>query len=286
MKDLYTFDATTDAALKTYQDVTKAYKNFFDEVGIPYLVAQASSGAMGGDMSHEYHYPSQHGEDLLYSCPNLECGFVANVETLPISPDTGSKERTEHSCPQCSTKLSPVRAIEVGHTFHLGTRYSLPLSAQISYPTPEDPNAVTLLEMGCHGIGLSRLIPAVASSLAQSSTHSLQWPQAIAPFEVVIIPGLKKDDAATSVYDFLVQSGNFDVVLDDRTNRDFTWKMKDADMIGYPVVVIVGRAWDDNGIKKLEIQWQKQGKREKTVVSVDGLEAAVKHLLESHGKEA
>ncbi|KAF2491903.1 class II aaRS and biotin synthetase [Lophium mytilinum] len=78
MKDLYTFDSTPKMALETYSSVRKAYAAFFDELKIPYVVADADSGAMGGNLSHEYHFVSPIGEDHVCSCN--KCHYVANEE--------------------------------------------------------------------------------------------------------------------------------------------------------------------------------------------------------------
>ena len=78
MKDLYTFDYSAHLALETYNQVRRAYTALFDELKIPYLVAVADSGDMGGDLSHEYHFPSRRGEDHVISCD--ACDYVANEE--------------------------------------------------------------------------------------------------------------------------------------------------------------------------------------------------------------
>lgn len=78
MKDLYTFDSTPELAMQTYQRVRDVYSQLFDNFKIPYLVAEASSGDIGGSISHEYHLPSEAGEDQVASCN--KCNYVANVE--------------------------------------------------------------------------------------------------------------------------------------------------------------------------------------------------------------
>lgn len=276
MKDLYTFDSSRLAALDTYKDVTGAYHRFFDEIGVPFIVARASSGAMGGDMSHEYHYPSDHGEDTLFRCVAPGCGHVENSELFPIREPEDLKNI---SCVRCKNQMEPLTAIEVGHTFHLGTRYSAPLSASILVPTEDNRSASQHLEMGCHGIGLSRLIPAIISSTSVPASNTLNWPRVTAPFEAVVVGAGDKSEAAIQVYDSLKSIGKVDVALDDRDHREFGWKMKDADMIGYPVIVVVGRAWESEGVRQVEVQWSEQGKRQKTHVNLDGLDATIRKVL-------
>jgi len=372
MKDLYTFDSSPKSALETYESVREAYTNFFNELKLPYLVADADSGNMGGKLSHEYHFASPKGEDYIFSCNS--CNYVANeelvekktdaaapkigdslmftgisvdkktainihipnssaigvdrvswdgvsafvnlhavkkalpkdveidtgIETSTLSfllskttntvdiydpthrnaPSTSSMDITltkpGDPCPRCSTgKLNIQKAIEVGHTFHLGTRYSVPLNAVIALP---DQNLSSPIHMGCHGIGVSRIIGAVASLL--SDAKGLNWPRVIAPYEAIILSDQKTNEADTSeVYDALYGEGrnsDVDIVLDDRAGKSLGWKLKDADLIGYPVVVVLGRGWKEK--REVEIQCRRLGV--KKYVELKLLRAEVLALLE------
>src|SRR6478609_6306466 len=93
MKDLYTFDLTTLEAVETYRQVSAAYRAFFDELKLPYLVAEASSGDMGGDLSHEYHLPSSVGEDTVINCDS--CGYTANDEVATLRPPSTAYDGSE-----------------------------------------------------------------------------------------------------------------------------------------------------------------------------------------------
>lgn len=84
MKDMYSFDITQDAAKSTYTEVQTAYNAFFKEVGVPFVVAEADSGSIGGSLSHEYHYLSHVGEDTVATCDH--CKFTANVEKAIAEP--------------------------------------------------------------------------------------------------------------------------------------------------------------------------------------------------------
>ena len=81
MKDLYNFDKDEASAIATYEEVRKAYANFFDELNVPYVEASADSGDMGGTLSHEFHIPSPLGEDNLIIC--TECDLARNEEYVP-----------------------------------------------------------------------------------------------------------------------------------------------------------------------------------------------------------
>lgn len=142
--------------------------------------------------------------------------------------------------------------------------------------------------MGCHGIGVSRLIGACASLLADAK--GLNWPLSIAPFEVLLIPGSgvsKESGEVERAYDALTSSSSpaavgegelrqgWDVAIDDR-ERQMGWKLKDADLVGYPFIVVMGRAWKERG--KVEVQCRRLGvKRE---VEVDGLGEVLRGMAE------
>ena len=424
MKDLYTFDTGIKDALHTYEIVRRAYAAFFNEFKVPYLVAEASSGDIGGDLSHEYHIPSAKGEDNLIICNS--CGYVANEElaksetnsrirlesgstevscktwvgitkdrttlivaTFPsyvaarasdgeqwrsadLSPhkikslipdldtrvedpwnqfeqtpehqrkilrvydkrlqttrkaskadnfykddvvkflsrslpakDDNSLESLEEdlikigtgdACAMCETGTLKIQSsVELGHTFHLGTRYSEPLGATIAAdPSQSKPDGTVVsatqaisnasqipIQMGCHGIGVSRLIAAMADALVDSK--GLNWPSVMAPFQAIIVPTKNQEAEAAGVYD-LLSSGQYnsadgnesiDTILDDR-DKDFGWKLRDADMIGYPVIVVVGRDWKTE--RKLEVQCRRLGVKES--VHAEGLKIFVEKLLE------
>ena len=431
MKDLYTFDYTKQDALQTYEAIRKGYSAFFDEFKIPYLVAKADSGSIGGDLSHEYHFPTSKGEDNVMSCNS--CAYVANEELakshgvdgtdneaegnrkfyyrlvpgdpsinvvdlgdpaelrpktrswyginldrntlfhaiLPLNTanadgnnireaqinphalrlhfkdidlkvddpfklfaehieglgadsleeeyalverifdyrlprslieeynnlenrtsdiskwlPTGEQSRRPDlvkieagdNCPECRIgSLRVQKAVELGHTFFLGTRYSGPLEATVATPAvrtetsntdglisgeidstgPGPQPSTSAIQMGCHGIGVSRMIAAVADSLADDK--GLNWPRVMAPFEAVVIPAKGFEQDAIQILDLLNTSAPMhpsppeqeqdeketpliDAILDDR-EKEMAWKLKDADLIGYPVIVVLGRAW-------------------------------------------
>ena len=185
---------------------------------------------------------------------------------------------TGDGCPNCVRgTLNVESAVELGHTFHLGTQYSEPLKAIVA--TKESPNEQVAMQMGCHGIGISRLIAAVADSLADSK--GLNWPRVMAPFEVVVVFGDELENEAVEVYDALtaeaedVSGQRIDALLDDR-NKQLGWKLRDADLIGYPVIVVVGRDWKKG--KKVEVQCRRL--HTKDLVPVGKLRAYVEAKLQ------
>ncbi|KAI9883216.1 MAG: hypothetical protein M1823_005009, partial [Watsoniomyces obsoletus] len=478
MKDLYTFDQSVNAAMKTYDSVSVSYRGIFNELKIPYVVAEADSGDMGGSLSHEYHLPSNAGEDWIVSCDN--CDYRANREVartgfdkpgaevpqmssirsrsgdmshpdmekgqldpsqlavwsgvskdrltlvnvfrlMPLSPANAGTAQEEgisvaavksvfpsldasvedpfrvwqervssatevdgeqrntvsrivnlydHSlagiasqpgllqaaqaklsqiigsqqlalsqmsqitahpmtgqplrlaeitdgdaCPKCAHgRLRVQKGIELGHTFFLGTKYSQALQAYIDHDgasaqdIPAAPTSSTSgekgsdsqsvstpasakvpIQMGCYGIGLSRMIGAIAEQLADKT--GLSWPRVMAPFEVIIVAKDGNEEDMMNVYDRLVHTsfdGNIeeqeqsrggsklDVVLDDRSHN-FMWKLKDADLIGYPVIVLLGSKWKTEG--KCEVQCRRLN-RLKIQVPLEDLPTFVASLLQ------
>ncbi|PHH80267.1 hypothetical protein CDD80_2290 [Ophiocordyceps camponoti-rufipedis] len=282
MKDLYTFDSSPEAAENTYREVSDAYRAFFADLKLPIMVAKASSGDMGGDLSHEYLLSNPAGEETVETCDN--CGYINdNVVSAPpktspesvelsesqsvasststIEPPTDepldlSQPATGAACPRCKEgSLQLSQALELGHTFYLGTRYSKPLS--LSIQLSNEAQTQVLAQMGCYGIGVSRILGAVAEH--KSDERGLGWPRAIAPYEVVVVPTSPVTAQVIDFYDKLAHDGRLDVVLDDR-EKSFGWKMKDADAIGYPVIIVLGRAWRDGG--SCEVQCRSLGLKE------------------------
>jgi len=402
MKDLYTFDSSVESALETYGLVRQVYSKIFAEMKLPVLAAKASSGDMGGDLSHEYHLPSPLGEDRVISCGS--CDYVANEEVAnsvvadelaagdelrvwrgvnrdrtklinvwypgqtrlidggearqyvesdiniaavksvvpdldagvedglslwsaaldagtatelinvidcrissassfpediiqdsswPValrSPEKASilekkldghaplnllRIQTGDKCPACkSGHLKAEKAMELGHTFFLGTRYSEPLGALTSTPTS---GQKAPMQMGCYGIGISRVVGAVAESLADQK--GLNWPVAIAPYSCVIIGGKDATDQdLVEVYNHINNAGgtqikHLDLALDDR-QKPLPWKLTDADLVGYPIIVLLGREWLTS--KRLEVQCRRLDV--KKVVELADLPALISRL--------
>ena len=139
-------------------------------------------------------------------------------------------------CPHCGGKLTEARGIEVGQVFKLFTKYSVPLKATYLDTTGKEQPMV----MGCYGIGISRTMAAAIEQ--NNDKDGIIWPKAIAPYEVIVVPVNTQDEAsnakAEEVYSKLLAAG-VEVIIDDRDERAGV-KFKDADLIGYPVKVVVG----------------------------------------------
>ncbi|MBB6734816.1 proline--tRNA ligase [Cohnella zeiphila] len=142
------------------------------------------------------------------------------------------------ACPRCDEgSLRFYRGIEVGQIFKLGTKYSAKLNAVFTNPEGQ----VEPVLMGCYGIGVSRLLSAVAEQ--HHDEAGLIWPWAVAPFHVHVVPVSVRDEvqmaAAESLYRTLTDSG-VEVLMDDREERPGV-KFKDADLLGIPIRIVIGK---------------------------------------------
>jgi prolyl-tRNA synthetase len=147
--------------------------------------------------------------------------------------------RETDTCPRCGGALRFQAAIEVGHIFKLGTFYSVPLGATF---LDEDGKEKPLI-MGSYGVGVTRTMAAVAEQ--RRDEHGLTWPPAVAPYDVhvVALPGLEQQAAEVAA---ALESAGSTVLLDDRDQRAGE-KFADADLIGCPTRVTVGRKTLEDG---------------------------------------
>ena len=172
-------------------------------------------------------------------------------------------------CPQCGKPLKVTRGIEVGNIFQLGTKYSKPMNAVYS----DVDGKLKPYIMGCYGIGISRT--AAAAVEAHHDEHGIKWPLAIAPYHVVIVPVSTKDElqmsTAEKMYKELLSNG-IEAVLDDRDERAGV-KFKDADLIGFPYRITVGKTITEGNVEFVTRQTN-----EKTTMKPD---EAVKTVIEA-----
>lgn len=233
MKDLYAFNTSEEEASEVYRLIGQCYDNVFSTLGIKYRKVLGDSSSLGGNLSHEYHYISNIGEDDLMVCP--DCNTGVNMSAHPH----------EDTCDECGAGLEHTKGIEVAHTFMLGTRYSEALSA--SFTSKENTNVP--LHLSSAGIGVSRLL---ATSLEMNSLEEeLRWPPPIAPYTVLIVPAKEGSKEAkftghlvSKVYSTLstVLTLYNDLIVDDRTNLTIGRRVMEAKLMGYPYIVIIGKA--------------------------------------------
>lgn len=401
MKDAYSFHTDWASLDESYQAMYQAYERIFERCGMTVFPSEADSGAMGGDVSHEFMAPSEYGEGMVVRC--VESGRCMTIEAagcaplkpasvddsaaayqevdtpgqhtveevsrflkvtpsqliktliydvdgepkavlvrgdhevneaklaklwksgritlasaatirkvtgapvgfagpvgldLPILADhavmamtsgvTGANKDQAHFTqvvpgrdfkPQqvadirfptpedTSTfveggKLEFIKAIEAGHVFKLGTKYSETLGAQFQEPGGGNKPMI----MGCYGIGINRIIATVIEQ--HSDASGIRWPLQTAPFQAVLLQ-LDQDDelnrVAGEVAD-LLQARGVDVLWDDRDMSPGA-KFKDADLVGIPLQIVIGRTW----LKQKELEVKRRGDEQKERLTLPSL---------------
>ena len=184
----------------------------------------------------DYHYI---GANLKEHLPNLEYADICLVKTDDV-------------CIECGGKLKVTKGIEVGNIFQLGTKYSAAMNA--TYTDENGKNKPFI--MGCYGIGISRT--AASAVEVYNDEYGIKWPVSIAPYHVCIVPVNIKDEKQMKISSYLYQKlleNNIEVVLDDRDERAGV-KFKDADLIGYPLRINVGKTVNDGLV---ELKYRQTG---------------------------
>lgn len=240
MKDAYSFSVDEDCLNNSYINMRNAYKKILKNIGLEFKIVKADSGAIGGDASEEFHVLAENGEDTIAVSTDSE--FAINTELL-LEEGEDIKSLEGKDSPDGNGVIQIKKGIEVGHIFKLGQVYSKSMNANVQ--TQEGRSAT--LHMGCYGIGVSRI---VAAAIEQNNDdRGIIWPPTITPFDVNIIAiGFEKDEkiakAATKLYESLSHQG-YDVILDDR-KAGFGSKIKDSELIGIPINIIIGKSFVEN----------------------------------------
>ncbi|EFN79469.1 probable proline--tRNA ligase, mitochondrial [Harpegnathos saltator] len=227
MKDLYTFDTTLNKAQDTYNLVCESYSNIFKQIGIDHMKAVGDVGTIGGLSSHEYHYISDIGEDVILWCSS--CNYTINEIISKIT-----------TCPECKGELQRHNSVEIGHTFLLNTKYSQPLNAMYI-----ENNKLKPMIMGCYGLGVSRIFALIVEIL--STNNEMRWPTKLAPYTACIIPpktGSKEEYISAYIEQLfeILQKRDIDTILDDRTQFTIGKRLVYARAIGYPYIIVIGKA--------------------------------------------
>jgi prolyl-tRNA synthetase len=258
MKDAYSFDNDEAGLDKNYKAMHNAYNNIFKRCGLDFISVEADSGVMGGSVSHEFMVPAESGEDLVWLCP--KCKLAKPM-----------KEDKKESCPKCGTELKKINTVEVGHIFKLGTKYSSILGANFL----DAQGKLKPIIMGCYGIGVSRLIAAIIEQ--NNDAQGIIWPMEVSPFKVLILPlditQGKIMQEAMNIYDKLNTSG-IDTLLDDRDERAGV-KFKDADLVGFPLQVILGKNFLQGGTVELK----RRNKKEALSLKAEDINQAIKNEI-------
>jgi len=229
MKDAYSFHANWEDLDKTYIDMKKVYSNIIERCGLDYRIVEAESGIIGGKINHEFMVLADTGEEDIFYCS--KCDFAAKKDY-----DDFTLLQVEDKCPKCGSELIESKGIEVGHIFQLGTKYSDSMKA---YFLDKEGNQKPFI-MGCYGFGITRLLSAAIEQ--KHDENQITWPISISPFKfhlILVNPHNKKlKQIAEEIYKYLIEN-SIDVLYDDRETSAGI-KFNDADLIGIPMIGIIG----------------------------------------------
>jgi len=260
MKDSYSFDLDEISARKTYDLMYETYFKIFRRMGLKPIALRADTGAIGGDLSHEFHILADTGESAIYYDSELEEEnlSIAEMQKLYAMAD---ELHVEEKCPIPLEQLKSRRGIEVGHIFNSALKYSKAMETTVMNASGEKiyPNC------GCYGIGVSRVVAGAIE--ANHDENGIIWPAEISPFDVILINIRAGDEACDKACEEIyqkLQARGVEVLYDD-TKASLGQKFSIADLIGVPTQIIVGPKSLAAG--NIEIKDRKTGQRKEVAIS-------------------
>ena len=233
MKDAYSFHSSEKGLDKTFEEFEQAYRRIFERFGLDYSVVSADNGAMGGNTSKEFLVESEEGADTYKKCGKEGCHY-------------GTKSMSRERCERCGEELRKMEGRELGHIFKLGTRYSEAMD--LKYDTKQGDRE--LVQMGCYGIGVSRVIPAIFDTLSDS--EGVRMNKELSVFDASIIKATDDEKAhqkAEKLHEKL--KDDFEVVLYD-SNTSTGEAFKESDFLGVRNKIILGSNFLKDG--KIEVE--------------------------------
>ena len=265
MKDAYSFDLDLAGAKKSYDNMFAAYLRTFARMGLKAVPVRADPGAIGGDMSHEFHILAETGESAIFYDAaydeltlDMDNPDVATLQSIYAAEEALHDPET---CPVAGDRLKQARGIEVGHIFYFGTKYSKAMDLVVDGPEGERIPP----EMGSYGIGVSRLPAAVIE--ASHDENGIIWPDSVAPFTIGLVNLKVADEACVSqcedIYNRLREAG-VEALYDDREERPGA-KFADMDLIGLPWRLVVG----PRGIKASTVELKRRAGGEREELSLE-----------------
>ena len=238
MKDAYSFDLTEEAAFETYKKFFRSYLKTFLDLGLQPIPVKAATGAIGGDLSHEFQILANTGEsELAYDSKLVDSNLYEKSYEEITTMYSASDEMIDKS----KSDVIIGRGIEVGHIFNFGTKYTKPLEC---FVLNQDGKRITPY-MGSYGIGVSRLTAAIIEAFHDDK--GIKWPINISPFKINIIMQPNPDyiSDVESIYNLLITKYD-NVSLDDR-DLSMGRKIKDSELIGIPWTLIIGNNFKEKG---------------------------------------
>lgn len=261
MMDAYSFDTDLNGLEKSYENIRNAYLKIVEKLGINAIPVIADNGSMGGKKSEEFMMISPIGEDtILY---DEKSKIALNTEILE-KENYEEYLREEYNITDISN-LKKTKAIEIGHIFQLGTKYSD--SMNIGFIDKDGKQKPYY--MGCYGIGVSRLLAAIYENSVikdkEEKVTGIALPEQIAPYILQIIPKVENEDKmkqAEEIYKKLQGKA----ILDDRKDISMGARIKDCKILGTPYMAILGDKVEEG---KIELENSKTG--EKNIITIEEL---------------
>ncbi|MFN3954661.1 MAG: proline--tRNA ligase [Pararhodobacter sp.] len=262
MKDGYNFDVDRDAALHAYNRHMVSYLRTYERMGLTAIPMRAASGPIGGDNTHEFLVLAQTGESEVFyddRVTGLKLGSRAvdydnrtqvaaicdEFTSLYARTDETHDEAVFAAVPEAHRKVG--RGIEVGQIFYFGTKYSEAMGASV---VTADGSRVPV-EMGSHGIGVSRLLGAIIE--ASHDERGIIWPEGVTPFHAGIVNLKQGDSAADAACEglYVALAGKGLATLYDDRNERAGAKFATMDLIGLPWRITVGPRGLASGVVEL-----------------------------------
>jgi prolyl-tRNA synthetase len=257
MKDSYSFDIDEESSRRTYDLMYLTYFKIFRAMGLKPMAIRADTGAIGGNLSHEFHILANTGESVIFYDKKFD--ELANSDNIDIEAMQKLYAMADEMHNPDNCKLSPdqiitSRSIEVGHIFNFNVKYSKAMNAVIAN---KDGDKI-FPQMGSYGIGVSRVIAAAIE--ANNDDKGIIWPKELSPFDLMII-NIRGDDAecikySDKIYNLLQKK--YDILYDD-SNNQMGQKLAIADLIGIRYQIIIGpRNCKNNNV---EVKNRSNGKK-------------------------
>jgi len=253
MKDFYSFHADENDRDKYYDFMAEVYKKTFDRIGIGnetyYTLA---GGGTFSKYSHEFQTVTEAGEDTIYICK--KCRMAINAEII----------EEQKNCPQCGGRdFDRKKAIEIGNIFKLKNKFSEDFGLKFKDRDGSEKMVIT----GCYGIGLGRLMGAIAE--IYHDEKGLVWPESVAPFTIHLLKIKNQkskikiiDEFADELYKDLQKQG-IEVLYDDRDDTSIGEKFADADLIGIPYRVVAS----EKTIKQNKIELKRRNEEKTKLIT-------------------
>jgi len=229
MKDAYSFHQNKEKLDEKFDEMIEVYCQIFDRLGLEYYVVGAENGSMGGNSSREFLAESEAGSDTYLKC--TKCSYA-------------TKDSETEKCQECGSEMKKSTCIEIGHCFKLGTRYSDSMNLNFT----DNKEQKRTVEMGCYGIGVSRLLSAIIEQ--NNDKNGINWNQKVSAFKTAIIIASENEKAVNKAEEIYSKLDEETILFDRETSVGE--KFAEANLIGAQRKIILGNKFLETG--KIEIE--------------------------------